>query len=177
MAWEYDSGEETRDRTPLIWAGVVLALVGMLFALWTVTRSNVQAETRAHISHILFRFDPLSDEDRQRALDKAQTVRQEILNGAKFDVMAKQHSEDEFTKDRAGDMGFLPKGILTKPVDLVVWQQPIGQVSGVVESQYGFHLVMVHERSLSKMDRYEQTIRDRVYGNAGRTQDEQDDPQ
>ena len=42
MNWEYDSGEEARDRTPLIWAGIVLAIVGMLAGLKYTSEGNAR---------------------------------------------------------------------------------------------------------------------------------------
>ena len=54
--------------------------------------------------------------------------------------------------------------MLAKPVDLYVWQAPINGVSEVLETDFGFHLVTVSERTISDVDKYEQSIRDRVFG-------------
>lgn len=171
MNWEHDSGEEARDRTPLLWIGVVVLVVGMVAALWAVTKAERAQETRAHVSHILLKFDPLDEADRERALKTAQEVRQKIIEGADFDAMAEEYTEDEITQPRGGDLGWVSKGILVTPVDQVIWQIPIGEVSGAIESQYGIHLVMVEERTISELDQYEQHIRDRVFGNIRRTPD------
>ena len=166
--WEHDSGVEARDRTPFLWIAIVVLLGAMGVALWAVTRQESRHETRAHVSHILFKYNPRDPADRDRAYAKAQSVREEILNGASFADMARKYSEDEFTRDRGGDMGWIRRGILVESVDRYIWQAPLKQVSPVIDSNYGFHLVWVDDRTLSQIDKYQESVHERVFGNAGR---------
>jgi len=164
-----ESGDDARDRAPLLWIGIIGMVALMLGALYMMTRRDNTTETRANVKHILFRYDALDDADRERALAKAQEVRQTILDGMRFEAAAEQFSEDEMTNHRGGDLGRIPRNVLTQPVDLYVWQAPLDQVSEPIHTEYGYHLVMVASRTISDFDKYEQTIRDRAYGNAART--------
>ncbi len=73
----------------------------------------------------------------------AQTLRDRARKGEDFAALARQYSMDETSKANGGDLGWLPKGILAPELDAVIFQLPLNQVSDVVRTDYGYHVVQV----------------------------------
>lgn len=79
--------------------------------------------------------------------EEAQHIRSQLEAGADFAALAKAHSRDKSTRDNGGDLGFFPRGILvaSEVEDAAFSLQP-GQISDVVASPMGYHIVQVVER-------------------------------
>lgn len=98
-----------------------------------------------HVYAITIGVDPSStpkqwDEARVRAGDVVKKLRA----GAAFDAMARAYSTDK-SKDTGGDMGFVHRGSLTDAFEKTLRPMKPGQVSDVVQSLYGFHIVRLAE--------------------------------
>jgi parvulin-like peptidyl-prolyl isomerase len=78
---------------------------------------------------------------------EAQRLLEQIRAGADFAALAREYSQDTFTRERGGDLGYFPRGILTsKKVEDVAFELQPGQVSDVIESELGYHIVQVLDR-------------------------------
>ena len=64
--------------------------------------------------------------------------------------------------NRGGDLNFQEKGSLEQAVEDFVWTAPIGQVSEVVQTKYGFHIIRVEDRYLSEADKYDLEMKRRA---------------
>jgi parvulin-like peptidyl-prolyl isomerase len=91
--------------------------------------------------HILFKFpDAPSPAAKDSVRRKAESVRAQITP-ANFGALARQHSDDPGSKERGGELGVFPRGMMVKPFgDAVVALKP-GEISNVVESEFGFHII------------------------------------
>ncbi len=79
--------------------------------------------------------------------EEAEQILQQLNAGADFAALAQQYSLDESTKDRGGDLGFFPRGTLTLPeVEEVAFSLQPGQISDVIQSPWGYHIVQVVDR-------------------------------
>lgn len=58
-----------------------------------------------------------------------------------FAELAKKYSQDPGSKDTGGDVGFFGRGMMVKPFEAAAWKLQPGQVSGLVESDFGFHII------------------------------------
>jgi parvulin-like peptidyl-prolyl isomerase len=142
---------EAKDYTRWIWLGVVLLFVGVVAAMWLFTvRKPAKSVSRA--SHILITFDSADPAERDRALKLITSIRERIAGGESFTRMAEQYSNDPANAYKGGDLGYNPQGTFAKPVDDYIWTAEIGQLSDVIQSQFGFHLVVVTDRRLSSAD-------------------------
>jgi peptidyl-prolyl cis-trans isomerase D len=101
-----------------------------------------QAEQR-QASHILVRVDKNApDADVQAARAKAeQIIGQLKANPADFAKLAKQHSQDPGSAEKGGDLGFFGRGMMVKPFEDAVFALKENQLSDVVRSDFGFHLI------------------------------------
>ena len=77
----------------------------------------------------------------------ANKYNQRLLAGAPFDTLAMLYSHDPGSKTGGGDLGFLPATSLATPFDSVVKNLPVGQISGVFKTVFGWHTVRVEEVS------------------------------
>ncbi len=94
-----------------------------------------QAE-HVHARHIVVG----SEEEARRILSQLQA-------GGDFAALARTHSQDISTRDLGGDLGFFPPGVLTsREVETAAFSLQPGQLSDVIESELGYHIVQVVER-------------------------------
>lgn len=97
-----------------------------------------QAEER-RASHILIGFDKL---DKDKAKAKAEEVLREVRkNPAAFGDLAKKHSDDPGSAAKGGDLGFFARGMMVKPFEDAAFSLKDGEISGIVESDFGFHII------------------------------------
>jgi len=80
----------------------------------------------------------------------AQTLRDRARKGEDFAALAKQHSLDETSKANGGDLGWVPKGVLDPRLDAVIFDLPVGQVSDVITTNFGYHIVQVLEKDKAR---------------------------
>ncbi|MCX7840642.1 MAG: peptidylprolyl isomerase [Anaerolineae bacterium] len=73
----------------------------------------------------------------------AQTLRDRARRGEDFAALAKQYSLDETSKTNGGDLGWVPRGVLDPRLDAVIFDLPVGQVSDVITTNFGYHIVQV----------------------------------
>jgi len=80
----------------------------------------------------------------------AQTVRDQLRRGGDFAALAKQYSLDEASKSNGGELGWVPRDVLAPEVDAIIFQLPVGTVSDVVTTFYGFEIYHVMEKEKSR---------------------------
>jgi peptidyl-prolyl cis-trans isomerase SurA len=84
-----------------------------------------------------------SEAARQRAFAKAESLLVEIRKGGNFEQIAKRESMDEGTKETGGDLGWNRRGFMVPEFDRVMFALQPGQVSPVIETTYGYHVIRV----------------------------------
>jgi peptidyl-prolyl cis-trans isomerase C len=104
----------------------------------------------AHARHILItakETEPKADKDRKRA--KLVQIKKQLKDGANFADLAKQFSDCP-SKERGGDLGFFPRGQMVKPFEQAVFKMMPGDVSDIVETEFGYHLIKLEEKKPAK---------------------------
>lgn len=98
-------------------------------------------------SHIMVDFfDADGNADSAAAKAKIDSLYQAVMNGADFAELAVQHSEDQGTARNGGDLGFFERRMMVKEFDETAFNLLPGQVSGVIKTGYGYHIIKVTER-------------------------------
>ncbi|MCH5234392.1 MAG: peptidylprolyl isomerase [Muribaculaceae bacterium] len=91
-------------------------------------------------SHIMF-IRTHNEEKDKRSLELIDSLRQELLNGADFIELAKKYSEDKFSADKGGYLGFTLAGTFPYGFETAEYDTPEGEISDIVESHVGWHIV------------------------------------
>jgi peptidyl-prolyl cis-trans isomerase C len=129
-----------------------------------IKRYEVPEQVRA--SHILIRpdtSDPNTDpnEAKAQALAKAQELLKQIKEGgADFAELAKA-SSDSASKEKGGDLGFQPRGAWVKPFEDAAFALETGQISDVVQTPFGYHIIKVTDRKEAYTRTFDQ-VKDQI---------------
>ncbi len=112
-------------------------------------------------SHILIKVDPGAEEAKKaEARTKIESLQAKLKKGEDFGALAKEYSEGP-SGPKGGDLGFFGRGQMVKPFEEAAFSMKPGQVSGMVETRFGYHLIMVAERTPESTLSYEE-VKDRL---------------
>ncbi len=81
-----------------------------------------------------------------RARNKLENIRTQILNGADFAKLAKENSEDYGSGQNGGDLGYAPRGSYVTEFEATAYNLDINEVSELVETEFGFHLMQLMDK-------------------------------
>lgn len=99
--------------------------------------------------HILVRPDPKAA-DQEKAKADAKKKITDLLpkakSGAKFADLAKAFSQDPGSARQGGDLGWFQKGVMIKAFEEAAFALNKGEVSGVIETEFGFHIIKVEDK-------------------------------
>jgi parvulin-like peptidyl-prolyl isomerase len=99
-----------------------------------------------HLRHVLVKLEAKGDEKAEQAAKaKIESVLAEAKADADFAELARKHSEGP-SASMGGDLGFISKGQTTPPFEQAAFDLEPGEISGVVKTSYGFHIIKVEER-------------------------------
>ncbi len=99
----------------------------------------------AKASHLLLRVDEGESEDSVKA--RLEEIKQEIANGdLTFAEAAEKYSEDPSAKTNKGDLGYFGRGRMVPPFEEAAFRLPLGEVSDLVQTQFGYHILLVEDR-------------------------------
>jgi peptidyl-prolyl cis-trans isomerase SurA len=82
-------------------------------------------------------------EARKKAKAKADTILAEIKKGGDFELIAKRESMDQGSKAQGGDLGWNRRGAMVPEFERMMFQLQPGQISPVIETAFGFHIIKV----------------------------------
>ncbi len=72
-------------------------------------------------------------------------IHQRLLAGENFDTLAILYSQDENTRQSGGDLGYFQLGQMVHPFDSAVEHTPAGEMSGIIKTRFGWHVIRVEE--------------------------------
>ncbi len=102
------------------------------------------------ISHILKQIKP-GGSSQEKALEKIMQIKEKVDAGEDFNKLAIEFSEDPATSIRGGDLGFIKRGDLVTEYEEVAFALEPGQVSDVVQTQFGYHIIKMIEKRGEKV--------------------------
>jgi hypothetical protein len=119
-----------------------------LRALYESRQDN--QEDQACVSHILIRAGTGQTAPTAEQLAAARTrvdaLADQLRGTADFATLARAESEDPGSATAGGDLGCAPRGTYPDTFDEAVWSQPVGVVSAPVQTDFGWHLILVTKR-------------------------------
>jgi peptidyl-prolyl cis-trans isomerase D len=106
-------------------------------------RAQYEGKEERQASHILVAVEPgANEETKQETRARAEEIHKQLVQKpGSFAELAKQHSQDPGSAERGGDLGYFGRGIMPRPFEEAVFRLNVGEISPVVETQYGFHIV------------------------------------
>lgn len=112
-------------------------------------------------SHILIKVDPAADEaTAQKARGELEAIQQKIKEGGDFAELARTNSSCP-SSAQGGDLGFFGKGQMVKPFEDATFALSPGETSDIVETQFGFHLIKMEEKTEAGTVPYEE-VQERI---------------
>jgi len=106
-------------------------------------------------SHILIMVAPdANDEQKLIARNKTEDLQKKIAAGEDFANLAKQYSEGP-SNVKGGDLGYFDRKKMVKPFADAAFDLKPGQVSGIVETRFGFHLIKVMDKKAKSVYAFE----------------------
>ncbi len=120
------------------------------------TKLAGKAERRA--SHILIAAPKsMSAADREKARQKAEALLAQVKKApATFADVAKKNSEDPGSAEKGGDLDFFTRGAMVKPVEDAVFDMKVGDISNVVTTDFGFHIIKLTDVREPKVRSFEE---------------------
>ncbi len=97
------------------------------------------------LSHIFMAPKP-SAKARDEAYSLAKTLLDSLRHGADFAALAKKYSQDPGSSSSGGDLGWAKRGQFVPEFERAVYELKPGEISGIVETQFGFHIIQLMER-------------------------------
>ena len=128
----------------------------MLKVQYQANIQQYQVPNRVHVEHILFMTVGKTDAEVDEIKKKAEDVLNQAKKGGKFEDLAKKYSEDPGSKDKGGDLGWITQGQTVPEFEKTAFSLSPGQVSDLVKTQYGFHIIKVLEKETAHTKPFEE---------------------
>ncbi len=107
-------------------------------------------------SHILVKVDSKADEaGKAQARKKIEDIEKQVKKGEDFAVIAKS-SSDCPSKENGGDLGYFSRGQMVKPFEDAAFALKTGEVSKIVETRFGYHLIKAVDKKADKTLSYDE---------------------
>jgi len=130
-------------------------------AYYDANQAAFKQPEQVKASHILIKVGPQADEPQKAAArKKIEEIQQRVQKGEDFAVLAKEFSEGP-SSVKGGDLGYFRKGQMMKPFEEAAFALKSGEVSDIVETSFGYHLIKLVDKKPESTIPYE-GIKDRI---------------
>lgn len=133
-----------------------------LTTLARIIKRNYSELVRAR--HILIRSskdDPIKDQT--AAKKKIEDIQKRLRSGEKgedFSELAELYSEDTGSAKRGGDLGYFARGDMVEEFEKAAFALPVGEVSEIVRTEFGYHLIKIDEKKAARKISYDELKND-----------------
>ena len=132
-------------------------------AFYDENKEDFNKPEQVKASHILVKVAPTATpEEKAAAKAKIDSLLKKVKAGGDFAALAKDNSDDPGSKIMGGDLGFFDRGTMVKEFADAAFAMKVGQVSNVVETQFGYHIIKVTDRKEGGMTTFENAKADIV---------------
>jgi peptidyl-prolyl cis-trans isomerase C len=115
-------------------------------------QEKFQQGARVRASHILIQVPQGADAAaKQQAKTKAEAILKDLKAGKDFAAAAKENSQDPGSAPNGGDLGFFEQGQMVPPFEQAAFALTPGQMSEVVETPFGYHIIKVAEKQKARV--------------------------
>jgi peptidyl-prolyl cis-trans isomerase D len=121
-----------------------------ILAYYNQHLDEYKVQDRVHVEHILFKTVGKTDAEIVEIRQTAEDALKKAKHGASFEDLAKKDSEDDATKDKGGDLGWIVRGQTVAEFEQAAFTLPKGSISDLVKTQYGFHIIKILDRETAR---------------------------
>jgi hypothetical protein len=132
-------------------------------------QANIDDFTQVGFAHILILNgnSPITPNNEKRlpyaeAEKKAREIRAMLQNGANFEELSKKYSQDLVVGPKGGFFGYISKGLVEKSIETAAFALKPGEISDVVGSVFGFHILRVRDRKVTPLQEVQDKIRQKL---------------
>lgn len=104
-------------------------------------------DDRVSLSYVMIPKQP-SVADSQRVVRQIEELYDQLVNGADFETLARDFSEDTSNASEGGDLGFFGRNAMVPEFEAAAFETPPGSVSQPVKTEYGWHIIKVEEAAV-----------------------------
>lgn len=129
---------------------------------YKIHESEFKTPEAVRARHILAKAEKsATQETKKKAQEKIGDILKRIKNGEDFAKLASELSEDPGTKAKGGDLGFFPRGKMVPEFEAIAFSMKQGEVSGIIETEFGYHVVKIEEKKGPAIEPFE-NVKDKV---------------
>ena len=133
-----------------------------LHAYYNEHIDDYKVQNRVHAEHILFKTVGKTDAEIAEIKKKAEDVLAQAKKGGNFEDLAKKNSEDDASKAKGGDLGWIVEGQTVPEFQKAAFSLPKGSISDLVKTEYGFHIIKVIDHEQAHTKSYDE-VRDEIF--------------
>lgn len=132
-------------------------------AFYNQNQKMVTQPERLHLRHILIKADANTPEpEKQKAREKAEALLERIEDGEDFAQLARENSDDQGSKPKGGDIDWWVRGQSVPSFEQAAFAlQEVNDLSPVVQTQFGYHIIQLLERQAPTVAPFEQ-VKDKI---------------
>jgi peptidyl-prolyl cis-trans isomerase D len=132
-------------------------------ALYQDYKTQIALHEERKARHILLKIGGTPETERDAVNKKMQQIQQELKQGKSFAELAKKYSQDPGSSKQGGDLGWVSAGQMVKPFEDALFSLKKGEVSDIVETQFGLHLIQLEdirsEKALAYKDKRDELVK------------------
>ncbi|MCZ2079834.1 MAG: peptidylprolyl isomerase [Bryobacteraceae bacterium] len=114
--------------------------------LYEQNQERYRVPERVRARHILLKTTDKPKDEIPAIRAKAESLLKQIQSGGDFAKLAREYSEDPGSATKGGELGWITRGQTVKNFEQSAFSLKPGQVSGIIETEYGFHIIQVEEK-------------------------------
>lgn len=115
---------------------------------YNISQDQFRTPERVQVRHLLVKSDASNDAAMKA---KAEGILKQLQGGADFAKVATENSDDPGSKAQGGELGFIVKGQTVPEFEKAAFSLPVGQLSGLVKTTYGYHILQVEKHEAAHL--------------------------
>jgi len=136
-------------------------------AYYDANKESFKEPEQVRASHILIKVDPKAEASQKAETRKrVEEIQERLKKGEEFSTLAKEFSQCP-SSAKGGDLGYFRRGQMVKPFDEVAFALKPGELSDIVETKFGYHLIKVMDKKAPGTASYEE-VKPRIEQNLKR---------
>ncbi len=119
-------------------------------------KNKFRDPARIRARHILVKVNRTAQEEElKQARDKTENILSRVKSGEDFAKLASEYSDDPGSKSKGGDLGFFSRGRMAPEFERAAFSLNPGDISDIVQTNFGFHIIKVAEKKEPSIKPYE----------------------